>query len=399
LYKRVFFGFLIFIILISFSYSEEIFKAGVAKIDITPPVGTQLAGYSDRVGKKSLGVNDPLYAKCLILASSEEKIAIITADMFYLRNSLYYDLCKEIENKIGIKKENIIFAVSHSHSSSGEIFKELSFIAGKYNPKIYKSLLGKLVKLVIEANNNLKEAKFASGSGKVENCAVNRRFGGTITDPEVGVIRIDDAKTGKCIAILFNYAAHPTVLGSDNLLFSADWPGYAQKAIEKVKNGAIALYTNGAQGDQAPGLSNIKNGFERCERIGNIIAGEVLKVAENLFTTDKVKIKIVSSKLLLNPKINEYAEIKAVSLNDTLILTIPGEAFSYYGLKFKEEGKKRNFKNVYCIGLACGGIGYIMSKEDYLKHEYETLLSLYGKELGDFIEKEIINLMDKIKEN
>lgn len=387
-----------FFMIFSSSSFSNVFKAGVSKIDITPPKGTPLAGYSERADKSSKGVNDPLYAKCLVLSSLDEKIAIITADMFYLRNSLYYDLCKEVEKKTGIKKENIIFAVSHSHASSGSIFKELAFIAGKYNPKIYRFTLDRLVKLVISANNNLKEAKFSSGTGIVENCAVNRRSGGTLTDKEVGVIRIDDANTNKCIAVLFNYAAHPTVLGPDNLLFSADWPGYAQKAIERVKEGCIALYTNGAQGDQAPGFSSIKNGFERCERIGNIVAGEVLKVLENLVGTEKVKIKIVSCKILLNPRISEYTEIKVVSLNDTLLITIPGEAFSYYGLKFKEEGKKRGFKNVFCIGLSCGGIGYIMSKEDYLKHEYETLLSLYGMELGPFIEEQIINLLEKIKE-
>lgn len=399
MYKKLSLIFLTLIFFISLSSADELFQAGVAKIDITPPKGTPLAGYSDRTGKVSLGVNDSLYAKCLVLSDGEEKIVIITADMFYLRNSLYYDLCREVENKTGIKKENIIFAVSHSHSSSGAIFKEMAFIAGRYNPKIYKLTLDRLVKLVITANKNLREAKFAAGSGKVENCTTNRRLGGTLIDPEVGVIRIDDAKTNKCMAVLFNYATHPTVLGGGNLLFSADWPGYAQRAIERVKEGAIALYANGAQGDQGPGSPGGKSDFERCERIGNTIAGEVLKVMENLSTAEKVKIKIVSSKILVNPKISDYTEIKAISLNDTLLLTIPGEAFSYYGLKFKEEGKKRGFKNVYYLGLACGGIGYIMSKEDYMKHEYESLLSLYGIELGPFMEEQIIKIMDKIKEN
>ena len=41
-------------------------KAGMAKVVVTPPVGTQLAGYAGRTDP-STGVTDDLYAKALVL--------------------------------------------------------------------------------------------------------------------------------------------------------------------------------------------------------------------------------------------------------------------------------------------------------------------------------------------
>ena len=55
--------------------------AGVAAVDITPPVGTPLGGYGARHGRPSTGVHDRLYAKALVLDNRSERIAIVTCDL------------------------------------------------------------------------------------------------------------------------------------------------------------------------------------------------------------------------------------------------------------------------------------------------------------------------------
>ena len=49
-------------------------KAGVAKVDITPPLGTRMWGYFDRV-KGATGVLDPLYARVLVLEAGGKSLA------------------------------------------------------------------------------------------------------------------------------------------------------------------------------------------------------------------------------------------------------------------------------------------------------------------------------------
>src|SRR5205085_751441 len=79
-------------------------------------------------------------------------------------------------------------------------------------------------------------------------------------------------------------ACHPTVLGPDNLLASADFPGAAIDRIEAAR-GAFALFVNGAEGDVSVGHSSelsaigvIAPGrtFERAAELGTKLADVIL---------------------------------------------------------------------------------------------------------------------------
>jgi len=58
-------------------------KAGIAKVDITPPIGVYLTGFGNRE-KPSMGVKLPLKAKCLVLKDEKEKVAFISVDLIGL---------------------------------------------------------------------------------------------------------------------------------------------------------------------------------------------------------------------------------------------------------------------------------------------------------------------------
>lgn len=53
--------------------------AGFAEIEITPPVGIELAGYIARDGVAT-SVHDPLYARALVIADGAARAALITCD-------------------------------------------------------------------------------------------------------------------------------------------------------------------------------------------------------------------------------------------------------------------------------------------------------------------------------
>src|SRR3974377_656351 len=54
-------------------------KAGVAKVDITPPLGTRMWGYFDRL-KGAEGILDPLYARVLVLEAGNRRLAYVDLD-------------------------------------------------------------------------------------------------------------------------------------------------------------------------------------------------------------------------------------------------------------------------------------------------------------------------------
>ena len=57
------------------------FRAGAAKSDVTPPIGSRMYGYGARGVDVSQGVHDPLFAKAVVLDDGETKVAIVTLDL------------------------------------------------------------------------------------------------------------------------------------------------------------------------------------------------------------------------------------------------------------------------------------------------------------------------------
>ena len=71
-------------------------------------------------------------------------------------------------------------------------------------------------------------------------------------DPTVSMIRVDKMD-GSALAILIQYACHRVVFGSDNLQYSADFPGVMNHIVEEKTGGhAISFFLQGAPGDINP---------------------------------------------------------------------------------------------------------------------------------------------------
>jgi hypothetical protein len=106
-----------------------------------------------------------------------------------------------------------------------------------------------------------------------------------------------DAADGRPIAILVNYACHPVIFGSDNLEYSADFPGVMTKTVESafgsVPSGAgrdgipLCIFLQGAPGDINPyyAVTKIDEGAEQwCEWTGQRLGREAARVAREIHT-------------------------------------------------------------------------------------------------------------------
>src|SRR5712672_828220 len=95
--------------LASLAYAAD-FRAGVARVDITPPVGHAMGGYSDRKGNAT-GTHDPLYATVLVIESGGNSLALVTCDLRSFVSTRVGDAARQ---KVGVR--NTIISVSHTHS-------------------------------------------------------------------------------------------------------------------------------------------------------------------------------------------------------------------------------------------------------------------------------------------
>jgi neutral ceramidase len=233
-------------------------KAGVAKVDITPPLGTRMWGYFDRV-KGATGVLDPLYARVLVLEAGGKRLAYVDLDLGRTFGPASLDRLRETARQDS-QIDDLIVQATHTHA--GPIIMD----AYPNGPPAWEADdLQRISAAIHDAAEHLVPVRLGVGYGAAY-IGYNRRHvdpDGAISmlwsnatqaptypvDPLFEVLRIDQMD-GQPLAILVNYAAHPVTFGSDALRYSADFPGVMCKVVEQAFGGKpLAFFAQGADGD------------------------------------------------------------------------------------------------------------------------------------------------------
>ncbi len=421
------------------------FRAGAAKIDITPPVGCWLEGIPR--AQPSNAIHDPLYARALVVEQNNERVCLVTCDLIGMTNEYARELRVRIAEAIGSSFDRVIIACSHNHS--GPTMLGLFDPVDRVDRNYLRELSGKLVQISREAAGRLQPALLGVGRGEEKTISQYRRLwtrDGRIVmnweefpadrivgpaeegDPEVGVVRID-AVAGGTIAVLFNYACHPNSLPGDNFTITADFPGYAADMIERTLGG-VALFTNGAQGSvDIEGFQD--RDFVGVERRGRALGSAVLQVCESITERDSQPVIRVARHLFFMPYRKVAPEVltwaqeivargprEAVTLRDgisdelkaelilkhvcrsevgvdfelvglrlgkAVFVTIPGEPFTEIGRRMKALAPDLQ---LYVIALANGYLGYIATAKASAEGGYATDVatgSVFTEEAEDLI--------------
>jgi hypothetical protein len=271
--------------------SSQLF-AGVARCDITPPVGIAHGNWSAQIHERAEGVDLPLCCTALAVSDGKEEVILAEWELLYPPEG---DWLQQIRDRIteltGVPGSHI--RVSSTHTHSGPNLKRPWFDAGSEMIEPYvASLTDKLAGVCWTARRSLQPVRIAGGKG----CSAvnsNRRRPlepgrlmlapnpDGFSDHEVGVIRID-ALDGRPVAILVNFAAHPTILAWDNRLISPDYPGTLRRTVESV-TGGMCLVLQGAAGDQNT-LRDYSCRVEDARWVGKQVGLEAARVAELIET-------------------------------------------------------------------------------------------------------------------
>lgn len=268
-------------------------RAGTARCDITPPVGISHGNWSAQVHEGAEGIDIPLSCTVLSVTDGNEEVLIVEWDLLFPPTGAWLqEMQARITALTGVPASHIRISASHTHS--GPNLSKAWFDGGADMIAPYvASLTDRVAGTCVAAQRAQRPARIGSGTGS---CKVNssRRLlregdrplmypnPNGFCDHSVGVIRIDDDETDQPIAILVNYAAHPTILAWDNRLISTDYPGTVRRTVEQI-SGGTCLFLQGATGD----LDTIRDFSCRPEDarwIGRQIGLEAVRVAELIST-------------------------------------------------------------------------------------------------------------------
>ena len=396
------------------------FRAGVALTEITPPAGGPMSGYGERHGALSTGVHDPLFARALTLEKGDVTVCLVSCDMLVITKGLRRNVEKRIED---LDLTMLTLAATHTHSGPGGYLKNFIFerlVMGRYDAKIEELLASRIAEAVREACASLVPARLGIGVTEVSGLSVNRRDPEGPVDPELVVIRIDQAD-GHPLAAVVQATAHPTVLSPRNLLYSADYPGMMSAAFQE-KTGAPVLFFNGGAGDIAPhcvGCATwddaIEEQFEAAHTIGTALAERAssvyvdtrthtpsrLEVTEQIVSLPKLNIKASCFWYVLAPlarhvfgKIMEgFTIFQAVAIDDTVFVALPCEPSSGLTRRIKS---LRPSTRVFVWSYTNDCVSYVLEEQDYRKGGYEACMSFYGPTFGAFVTQEAGALIESL---
>jgi hypothetical protein len=279
------------------------FRAGVARLDITPGRPIWLTGYGDRT-HPSTGVVHPLWAKALAIEDGKGgRVVIVTTDLIGLHRSITDPVAARVQKEYGLDRSQIWFNSSHTHTGP-VVWPALPtmFELGPQDLQTVEDygrrLAGDLFTVIGAALGRLAPAQVSYGSGKAH-FAINRReptpqgvrigvnSGGPV-DPDVPVLRVASAR-GSLVALLFGYACHNTTLTGANYEISGDYAGFAQIDLEQQHPGATAMFVQLCAGDQNPNPRGTlalaeQHGRELADEVNRVLAGNFVPVRPPLRT-------------------------------------------------------------------------------------------------------------------
>ncbi|MFN0154904.1 MAG: neutral/alkaline non-lysosomal ceramidase N-terminal domain-containing protein [Gaiella sp.] len=241
-------------------------RFGVARRDVTPPVGIYTRSWGAATHEVAEGVHRPFTATAAVfapLAGEGRALALVALDIGWFQHLADERvLRRSVLERTGLDDAELLIQMSHTHAGANTN----SRLGGKPGTELIAPYLDRLAvsigDAVLEARLALRPAFVSYGTGRC-GLAANR----DLWDPEAGrfacgynpdapaddtvlVARVtgDD---GAMLATLCNYACHPTTLAWENRLLSPDFVGAAREVLETAF-GAPALFLQGASGELAP---------------------------------------------------------------------------------------------------------------------------------------------------
>ena len=221
-------------------------QAGFGKADMTPPLGTELAGYGYYLQRRCQRVDDPLFARALALSAEAGPCFLICCDCLGLSMAVANQVKESLQKEYGVQKEHVTMVSIHTHT--GPAIKRHEG-CGEVNEEYVKTLPGIILNACRAAMGDLSPV---SALHFIMNpldtpIAYNRAFAQNPVDGMARFFKIE--RMEKRPLILASYACHAVCRGvSPNV--SADYPGQICQRIEKM--GADGLYLNGLCGDIDP---------------------------------------------------------------------------------------------------------------------------------------------------
>ncbi len=248
------------------SHPSASVEIGVARRDVTPPVGIYARQWGAAEHDAAEGIHRPLTANVMVLRESADAAPFVLASV---DGGWWQDLDDEarVRNALidahGLDPARVLIALSHTHAAcslcTDDADKPGGDLVGPYLGKVADALID----AVGEAIQNAQPGTLDWCQGRCGLAAVRDLpdpdadryvLGTNPTQPADDTVLVGRASDGdgRILGTIVNYACHATTLAWDNRLISPDYVGAMRDLVEDHTNGAPCLFLQGASGELGP---------------------------------------------------------------------------------------------------------------------------------------------------
>ncbi len=278
-------------------------RAGAGRSDITPPTGFAMFGWV-RSDARSHGQLTRLFARAIVLARGDRKVALVSADLGAIPAGLVADAAQRVAAR-GYSEANVIVSASHTHSAPTGYFNYPAFntvaptdttptdfsLAPPADRQLYTFLVRRLATAIRRADKDVGPAEAGWGSTRLLHVTENRSIEAHLADhgvdvefgqgdasmdpkgyshtidPDVNVLRVDKLEGGRRVPIgtWSTFADHGTVVKPTFTYYNADHHAaaarLAEAAIRRAGNvpkgqTVVNSYGNSDEGDITAGIEH-----------------------------------------------------------------------------------------------------------------------------------------------
>lgn len=322
------------------SAQQQVFRAGAAMSNITPPLGEGIVGNFGNPPPAE-HIHDQLHARCLVFDDGETKLVFAIVDNVGINREVFDEAKRLIHEATGLPTAHMLMASTHTHSAtsaSGTGTKRRGWKYGEPLDEYQAFVARRIADGVRTALNNLAPARIGWGVGQVPQHVFNRRWKmkpGTPlvspygekdrvmmnpgvgnpnllepagpTDPEVSFLSVQSVQ-GKPIALLGNYSLH-YVGGVPKNDISADYFAVFADRIQELLQADrqdppfVGILSNGTSGDvnniNFRGPAEKHPPYAKMRLVADDVAREVFRVYQTVQHRDWVKLQAAQSELTL----------------------------------------------------------------------------------------------------
>lgn len=258
------------------------------------------------------GVHLRLQANAFVLQGSNGlKAAVVQTDLGGVPGEVHQAVADRIA-ATGIARDRLLIGATHSHHGPGGIFQSQGYAllgGDEFDPRVFEAVVAGISNAILRADARLAPARLGVKRVALPGASRQRRTAQWCRNPEslcagdqptpasppahdadATVIRVDTA-AGLPLGAITSFAAHGTIGGDSNLLFSGDNQGWATRlVVDGIEAAAgplpsghevVNALVNAAQGDVSPAGDGF-NDYSEMEDSGHRQAPGVLAAWSDL---------------------------------------------------------------------------------------------------------------------